>query len=228
MIRQWGNYWKVQSNCDIYVVWIFSLLLCQSGYSKYFGRFEERAERTLVHVYLAVIDELDQRMEIVEGDILQYDHWVFAWCALWMGEWTKCGQLDFFPLFAAHIRLYYVGRMRKNEKNVGQRPRKKSKKVGMERKGCNGISCNAYFQRLFPDICTIFVFFIVRVHQKKKRKVHTSSHATFYRFKLCFWEFADQIVMGHKTGNPVKYERSWGMRSIHEEWCGDRGRNGAR
>lgn len=45
---------------------------------EHLGGFQERAEVPLVDVYLAVVDELDQRLQVVEHDILQHDHGVLA------------------------------------------------------------------------------------------------------------------------------------------------------
>lgn len=59
-----------------------SLLLRQSGYSQHLGRLQEGAERSLVHIHFAMVDELDQCVEICERYILEYDDWMFAGCAL--------------------------------------------------------------------------------------------------------------------------------------------------
>lgn len=45
---------------------------------EHLGGLQERAEVPLVDVYLAVVDELDQRLQVVEHDILQHDHGVLA------------------------------------------------------------------------------------------------------------------------------------------------------
>lgn len=43
-----------------------------------FGSLQERAQVPLVDVYLAVVDELNQRLQVIENDVLQHDHGVFA------------------------------------------------------------------------------------------------------------------------------------------------------
>lgn len=56
--------------------------LCETADPEYFGGFQERTQIPLVDVYLAVVDELDERLQVVEHDVLQYDHGVFARRAL--------------------------------------------------------------------------------------------------------------------------------------------------
>lgn len=65
-----------------YIVSFLSLLLRQSRNAKNFGCLQERTQRSLMNVHLAVIDELDEGMQIGKRDILQYDHGVLAWRAL--------------------------------------------------------------------------------------------------------------------------------------------------
>lgn len=67
---------------DTNIVCFVGLLLRQSGHSQHLSRFQEGAERSLVHVHFAVVDELDQCVEICECHILEYDHWMLAGCAL--------------------------------------------------------------------------------------------------------------------------------------------------
>jgi len=43
-----------------------------------FGGLQERAQVPLVDVYFAVVDELDQRLQVIENDVLQHDHGMFA------------------------------------------------------------------------------------------------------------------------------------------------------
>lgn len=45
---------------------------------EHLGGLQERAEVPLVDVYLAVVDKLDQCLQVVEHDILQHDHGVLA------------------------------------------------------------------------------------------------------------------------------------------------------
>lgn len=77
-----------------YIVSFLSLLLRQSRNAKNFGCLQERTQRSLMDVHLAVIDELDEGMQIGESDILQYDHGVLAWRALkdvkHVNSYSKC------------------------------------------------------------------------------------------------------------------------------------------
>lgn len=45
-----------------HIVCVLGLLLSQPGNAQHFGGFQERAQRPLVDIHLAVVDELDQRM----------------------------------------------------------------------------------------------------------------------------------------------------------------------
>lgn len=49
---------------------------------EHLGSFQKGTQVPLVDVYLAVVDKLDQCPQIVEHDVLQHDHGVFAWRAL--------------------------------------------------------------------------------------------------------------------------------------------------
>lgn len=71
-----------QSNLNFllftYILSFLSLLLSQSGHSKYFGRFQKWAQRSLVYIDFTMIDEFDQSMQISECDILQDNNWMLA------------------------------------------------------------------------------------------------------------------------------------------------------
>lgn len=49
---------------------------------QHFGGLQERTQVPLVNVYFAMINKLDQRLQVVEHDVLQYNYRVFAWRAL--------------------------------------------------------------------------------------------------------------------------------------------------
>lgn len=49
---------------------------------EHFGGFQERAQVPLVDVNFTVVNELYQRLQIVEHDVLQHDYRVFARSAL--------------------------------------------------------------------------------------------------------------------------------------------------
>lgn len=59
-----------------------SLLLRQSRHAKNFSCLQERAQRSLMNVHFAMIDEFDESVKIGKCDILQDDHGVLAWRAL--------------------------------------------------------------------------------------------------------------------------------------------------
>jgi len=61
---------------------VLRLLLRESRDAQHFGGLEEGLQGLLVHVDLAVVDELHQRMQVHEVHILQQYDRVFAGCAL--------------------------------------------------------------------------------------------------------------------------------------------------
>lgn len=53
-------------------------------------------------VHFAMIDEFNECIEIREGDILQHDHGMLAWCALNFGERErKLSNVKYFISFTA-------------------------------------------------------------------------------------------------------------------------------
>lgn len=65
-----------------YAVRVLGLLLCQSRDAQHLGGLQERLQGLLVHIHLAMIDELHQRVKIIEIDVLQQYDGMFAGCAL--------------------------------------------------------------------------------------------------------------------------------------------------
>lgn len=61
-----------EGNCpnSTHIVCVLGLLLSQPGNAQHFGGFQERAQRPLVDIHLAVVDELDQRMEVSKCHVL--------------------------------------------------------------------------------------------------------------------------------------------------------------
>jgi len=57
-------------------------LLREAAHPQHLGRLQEGGEAALVHVHLAVVDELDERVQVGERHVLQHDHRVRAWSAL--------------------------------------------------------------------------------------------------------------------------------------------------
>lgn len=47
-----------------------------------------------MHVHFAVINKLDQRLQVIENDVLQYDYWVFARRALRRQKNNRRRRLD--------------------------------------------------------------------------------------------------------------------------------------
>lgn len=70
-----------QVSCT-YAVRVLSLLLCEPRDAQHLGGLQEGLQRLLVHIHLAVVDELHQRVEIIEIDVLQQYDGMFAGCAL--------------------------------------------------------------------------------------------------------------------------------------------------
>lgn len=56
--------------------------LRETANPEHFGGLQEGTQIPLVDVHFAVVDELDQSLEVIEHYILQHYHGVFARCAL--------------------------------------------------------------------------------------------------------------------------------------------------
>lgn len=63
------------------------LIVREAGDAQHLGCLEEGGEAPLVHVHLAVVDELHQRVQVRERHVLQDYHGVLAWRRL-LGEGT--------------------------------------------------------------------------------------------------------------------------------------------
>lgn len=61
---------------------VLRLLLCEARDAQHLGGFEEGLQRLLVHIDLAMVDELHQRVQVHEVHVLQENDRVFAGCAL--------------------------------------------------------------------------------------------------------------------------------------------------
>lgn len=67
---------------NTHAVCVLCLLLRESRDAQHFGGLKEGLQGLLVHVDLAVVDELHQGVQVHEVDILQQYDRVFAGCAL--------------------------------------------------------------------------------------------------------------------------------------------------
>lgn len=65
------------------------MLLSQSRDAENFGGLQERAQRSLMDVHFTMIDEFDECMKVRECNILQHDHGMLAWCALFGRKLNK-------------------------------------------------------------------------------------------------------------------------------------------
>lgn len=50
----------------------------EAGHAQHLRRLQEGGQPALVHVHLAVVDELDERVQVRERHVLEDDHWVLA------------------------------------------------------------------------------------------------------------------------------------------------------
>lgn len=113
-----------------YIVSFLSLLLRQSRDAKNFGGLQERTQRSLMDVHLAVIDELDEGVQIGESDVLQHDHGVLAWRALkdvkHFNSYPKCHrqQMSFFFEIITFFLFLFDHRATAQKRTNGMRSEK--------------------------------------------------------------------------------------------------------
>lgn len=55
------------------------IVLGEPRHAEHLSGLQEGREAPLVDVHLAVVDELDERVEVRERHVLEHDHWVLAW-----------------------------------------------------------------------------------------------------------------------------------------------------